>query len=217
MTCREWQEKIRVFIWRYRWYLVGVAVGLVVVLGIRFFLLPAPAKVMAMFPGNKATGVSPKFEGYVEFDRSVKMGQVKVALIPDSKLNFKLSTDQKRLDFTPQTPLVSDTSYTLRVSGGVANPVELSFKTGMLQGKDPGFGDPSVNKAVEKQAELYPLTDKLPYYGEGFRIVQAKAGEYAVTLFGKTDAERQIQKAKALKWLEGQGVDTSTVVISWQY
>lgn len=200
---------------RYRWYLVGVAVGVVVVLGIRFFLLPAPAKVVAMFPGNKATGVSPKFEGYVEFDRPVKAGQVKVALIPDGKLNFKLSTDQKRLDFTPQTPLVSDTSYTLRVSGGVATPWELGFKTGMLQGKDPGFGDPSVNQAVEKQIELYPLADKLPYYGEGFRIVQVKAGEYAVTLFGRTEAERQIQKAKALKWLEAQKVSLSEVIFSY--
>lgn len=181
------------------------------------WLAPQPAKIIAIFPASKATGVSPKFEGYVEFDRPVKAGQVKVIIIPESKLDLKLSTDRQRLDFSPQTPLVSNTSYTLRVSGGVASGVELSFKTGMLQGKDPGFGDPNVNKAVEKQVELYPLTDKLPYYGEGFRIVYAKAGEYAVTLFGKTEAERQIQKAKALKWLESQGVETSKVVISWQY
>ncbi|MDP2874500.1 MAG: Ig-like domain-containing protein [bacterium] len=211
----KYYQLIKFYLLKYRiWLAGGAAVGLGFVL-VFLWLAPKPVKVLTVFPGNKATGVSPQFEGYAEFDSPVKMGQVKVVLVPDSKLNFKLSADQKRLDFTPQTSLVSNTSYTLRVSGGVATPTELSFKTGMLQGKDPGFGDPNVNKAVEKQAELYPLADKLPYYGEGFRIVQVKAGEYAATLFGKTDAERQIQKAKALKWLEGQGVKTTEVTFAY--
>ncbi len=211
----KYYRLIKLYFLKYRiWLAGGAAVGLGFVL-VFLWLAPKPAKITAIFPASKATGVSPKLAGYVEFDRPVKAGQVKVVVIPESKLNVKLSADRQRLDFTSQAPLTSNTSYTLRVSGGVANGMEWSFKTGMLQGKDPGFGDPNVNTAVEKQAELYPLADKLPYFGEGFRIVQRRAQEYEVWLFGKTDAARQMQKAKALKWLEAQGVKTSEVTFAY--
>ena len=198
------------------WLFGGMGVGLVLVLLYRLVIASA-GELVDIYPTVNAVGVSPRFAGYLEFDRPVNKNLLQIKLIPEADLEITATDNPRRISIIPATPLNSGSVYTLRVSGRVQNKVELTFTTGTLPGVDPGYGDPAVETAILEQDKLYPLVGKLPYWGDGFRIVQVKAGEYRVTLFGADEEERTQQQKSSLDWLTSQGVSPSTVLINWEY
>lgn len=94
------------------------------------FRTPGPVKVVGTSPGNGDRNVPLHPDITVEFDQEVSWGAVKVTDIPGGKTRVR----GKRLEFTPNTVLMPDRTYTATVQGfsaqGEPSPeLTFSFRT----------------------------------------------------------------------------------------